>query len=139
MNISNFIGHVHCLNNLQIWTKCTLIQSLKCRFINKTTAKVILVWNFELSLLSVYGHGARIYMILKPTNLKLNAHLAYQIMTSVSHVILSTLAAILWAISYNICPHNGTATPQLCYQGTDYTSPPSSPPRRVYRASAFCI
>ena len=61
----------HCFHNMQMWRNCTLIQSLKCRFINKTTAKVILVWNFELSLLSVNGHGARIYVILKPTNLKL--------------------------------------------------------------------
>lgn len=29
-------------------------------------------------------------------------------------MILSTLTAILWAISYNICPYNETATPQLC-------------------------
>ena len=32
--------------------------SLKFRFINKTTAKVILVWNFDLRIFSVYGHGA---------------------------------------------------------------------------------
>ena len=29
-----------------------------CWFIDKTTAKVILVWNFDLRIFSVYGHGA---------------------------------------------------------------------------------
>ena len=51
------------------WTHCLII----CRyeqtvlfnifltfwFINKTTAKVILVWHFDLRIFSVYGHGAK--------------------------------------------------------------------------------
>ena len=51
----------HWFNNLQMWTKCTPKKSLKFWFINKTTAKVILVWNFDLRIFSVYGHGARLY------------------------------------------------------------------------------
>ena len=48
----------HCFNNLQIWTKCTLKHIFKI-LVHKTTAKVILVRNFDLRLFSVYGHGAR--------------------------------------------------------------------------------
>ena len=59
MNFSNFIGHTvliicRCEQNL------LLNKSLKFRFINKATAKVKLVWNFDLRIFSVYGHGARV-------------------------------------------------------------------------------
>ena len=51
MNISNFIGHtvLHVI----------ICKSSKFWFINKTTAKAILVWNFDLRIFSVYSHGAR--------------------------------------------------------------------------------
>ena len=55
MNFSNFIGHTvliicRCEQNV------LLNKSLIFGFINKTTAKVILVWNFDLRIFSVYGH-----------------------------------------------------------------------------------
>ena len=50
----------NCLNYLQMWKNCFLKQIFKISFINKTTAKVILVWNFEADsrIFSVYGHWA---------------------------------------------------------------------------------
>ena len=55
---------IHCFNNLQIWEQNLLLKiSLKFWFIYKTTSKVILVWNFDLRIFSVYGHGTS---LLKP-------------------------------------------------------------------------
>ena len=48
----------HCDNNLQIWTKYTLKRIFKILVQYKTTAKVILVWNLDLRIISVYGLGA---------------------------------------------------------------------------------
>ena len=42
-----------CFNNFQIRTNCTYFE--KFWFINKTNAKVTLVWNFDLRIFSVYG------------------------------------------------------------------------------------
>ena len=57
MNISDFIGHT-VLIICRYEQKVFLNKSIKFWFINKTTAKVILVWNFDLKIFTVYGHGA---------------------------------------------------------------------------------
>ena len=44
---------IHCFDNLQIWTICTFKHNIKVL----VDYQIIPVWNFDLGIFSVYGHG----------------------------------------------------------------------------------